>query len=48
MEAAGEANNAIQAKYSKDKKVGEGTYAVVYLGQSRPRPTAQYTADNED
>ncbi|GAA5823668.1 hypothetical protein JCM10212_007091 [Sporobolomyces blumeae] len=33
MEAAAEANLAIQRKYSKDKKVGEGTYAVVYLGR---------------
>lgn len=27
------ANAQIQARYSKEKKVGEGTYAVVYLGQ---------------
>ncbi|GAA5902496.1 hypothetical protein JCM5296_006433 [Sporobolomyces johnsonii] len=33
MEAAAEANAALQRKYSKDKKVGEGTYAVVYLGK---------------
>ncbi|GAA5914462.1 hypothetical protein JCM6882_003026 [Rhodosporidiobolus microsporus] len=33
MEAAEAANAAIQAKYTKDKKVGEGTYAVVYLGK---------------
>jgi cyclin-dependent kinase 7 len=33
MEAAEAANSAIQAKYTKDKKVGEGTYAVVYLGK---------------
>ncbi|GAA5825235.1 hypothetical protein JCM11251_006155 [Rhodosporidiobolus azoricus] len=33
MEAAEAANVAIQAKYTKDKKVGEGTYAVVYLGK---------------
>ncbi|KAM0752429.1 Pkinase-domain-containing protein [Meredithblackwellia eburnea MCA 4105] len=33
MEAAKEANDLIQKKYSKDKKVGEGTYAVVYLGR---------------
>lgn len=32
MEAAEAANLAIQQRYSKDKKVGEGTYAVVYLG----------------
>ncbi|BGP17384.1 hypothetical protein JCM10213_002867 [Rhodosporidiobolus nylandii] len=33
MEAAAAANLAIQARYTKDKKVGEGTYAVVYLGK---------------
>ncbi|KAK4705978.1 cyclin-dependent kinase 7, partial [Phenoliferia sp. Uapishka_3] len=33
MEAAEVANAQIQARYSKEKKVGEGTYAVVYLGQ---------------
>jgi len=33
MEAAALANLTIQQKYSKDKKVGEGTYAVVYLGK---------------
>lgn len=33
MEAAAVANSRIQAKYSKERKVGEGTYAVVYLGQ---------------
>lgn len=33
MEAAESANLAIAAKYSKDRKVGEGTYAVVYLGE---------------
>ncbi|GAA5992820.1 hypothetical protein JCM10908_001354 [Rhodotorula pacifica] len=33
MEAAEAANLAIQKRYSKDKKVGEGTYAVVYLGR---------------
>jgi len=33
MEAAAQANLTIQQKYSKDKKVGEGTYAVVYLGK---------------
>ncbi|GAA5999674.1 CDC2/CDK family serine/threonine-protein kinase [Rhodotorula paludigena] len=32
-EAAEAANAAIQRKYTKDKKVGEGTYAVVYLGK---------------
>ena len=33
MEAAQLANAAIAQSYSKDKKVGEGTYAVVYLGK---------------
>lgn len=33
MEAAEAANAAIQRKYTKDKKVGEGTYAVVYVGK---------------
>ncbi|GAA5997079.1 hypothetical protein JCM5350_000814 [Sporobolomyces pararoseus] len=33
MEAATLLNLSIQQKYSKDKKVGEGTYAVVYLGR---------------
>ncbi|GAA5850646.1 hypothetical protein JCM9279_006373 [Rhodotorula babjevae] len=33
MEAAQLANAAIAKSYSKDKKVGEGTYAVVYLGK---------------
>ncbi|GAA5990243.1 hypothetical protein JCM11641_001796 [Rhodosporidiobolus odoratus] len=33
MQAAEAANAAIQDKYTKDKKVGEGTYAVVYLGK---------------
>ncbi|KAL8279956.1 hypothetical protein RQP46_007537 [Phenoliferia psychrophenolica] len=33
MEAAEVANAQIQARYSKEKKVGEGTYAVVYLGK---------------
>lgn len=33
MEAAEAANAAIQQRYTKDKKVGEGTYAVVYLGR---------------
>lgn len=33
MEAASLLNLSIQQKYSKDKKVGEGTYAVVYLGR---------------
>ncbi|TNY24418.1 kinase-like domain-containing protein [Rhodotorula diobovata] len=33
MEAAEQANAAIAQSYSKDKKVGEGTYAVVYLGK---------------
>ncbi|GAA6021420.1 hypothetical protein JCM11491_006703 [Sporobolomyces phaffii] len=33
MEAAARLNLSIQQKYSKDKKVGEGTYAVVYLGR---------------
>lgn len=33
MEAAEAANVAIQRKYTKDKKVGEGTYAVVYVGK---------------
>ncbi|GAA6025425.1 hypothetical protein JCM8202_005293 [Rhodotorula sphaerocarpa] len=32
MEAAEAANAAVQRRYSKEKKVGEGTYAVVYLG----------------
>lgn len=32
MEAALAANEDIQSRYTKDKKVGEGTYAVVYLG----------------
>lgn len=35
VEAAAEENRKIQHKYSKDKKVGEGTYAVVYLGELR-------------
>lgn len=34
MEAAAVANHRIQLKYSKERKVGEGTYAVVYLGES--------------
>ena len=25
-------DSIVQNKYSKDRKVGEGTYAVVYLG----------------
>ncbi|GAA5926570.1 TFIIH complex serine/threonine-protein kinase subunit KIN28 [Sporobolomyces koalae] len=33
MEAATLLNLSIQRKYTKDKKVGEGTYAVVYLGR---------------
>ncbi|SCV70316.1 BQ2448_1710 [Microbotryum intermedium] len=33
MEAAEAANNKIQSLYSKDNKVGEGTYAVVYAGR---------------
>ena len=32
MEAAAVANELIASKYSKERKVGEGTYAVVYLG----------------
>ena len=28
------ANELIASKYTKDRKVGEGTYAVVYLGPS--------------
>ncbi|KAK4049128.1 TFIIH complex serine/threonine-protein kinase subunit kin28 [Microbotryomycetes sp. JL201] len=35
MQAAEEANERIQSKYSKDRKVGEGTYAVVYLGKEK-------------
>ena len=31
-EAAEALNAQVQARYTKDKKVGEGTYAVVYLG----------------
>ncbi|ORY70635.1 kinase-like domain-containing protein, partial [Leucosporidium creatinivorum] len=33
MQAAEDANRALMLRYSKDKKVGEGTYAVVYLGR---------------
>lgn len=33
MEAAEKANLIIASKYSKERKVGEGTYAVVYLGK---------------
>ncbi|SGY14922.1 BQ5605_C013g07168 [Microbotryum silenes-dioicae] len=33
MEAAEAANNKILSLYSKDNKVGEGTYAVVYAGR---------------
>jgi len=33
MEAAAAENDKIMRAYSKDKKIGEGTYAVVYLGR---------------
>lgn len=31
----GDQNKAIQNKYTKERKVGEGTYAVVYLGKQQ-------------
>lgn len=36
MEAAEVANALIQKRYTKDRKIGEGTYAVVYIGALSP------------
>lgn len=33
MDLAQKMNDAVMAKYTKDKKVGEGTFAVVYVGK---------------
>ncbi|RPB19151.1 hypothetical protein L211DRAFT_853427 [Terfezia boudieri ATCC MYA-4762] len=30
--------NEIKNKYTKDKKIGEGTYAIVYLGHTKTQP----------
>lgn len=35
MEAAELANLRIQQSYTKDKKIGEGTYASVYEGRQK-------------
>ncbi|KAF8477400.1 protease-like protein [Kalaharituber pfeilii] len=44
LAAAEDLNEAIKNKYTKDKKIGEGTYAIVYLGHAKdtypPRPVA--------
>ncbi|PGH30992.1 CMGC/CDK/CDK7 protein kinase [[Emmonsia] crescens] len=39
-EPAEQLNAAISHKYIKDKKLGEGTYAIVYLGHLRHDPTS--------
>ncbi|ODH47202.1 CMGC/CDK/CDK7 protein kinase [Paracoccidioides brasiliensis] len=39
-EPAEQLNAAVSHKYIKDKKLGEGTYAIVYLGHLRTDPTS--------
>ncbi|KAF8419438.1 kinase-like domain-containing protein [Tirmania nivea] len=37
-ELAEDLNEEIKNKYTKDKKIGEGTYAIVYLGHTKTHP----------
>ncbi|KAI5299531.1 hypothetical protein KEM56_003170, partial [Ascosphaera pollenicola] len=39
-EPAEQLNALVRNKYIKDRKLGEGTYAVVYLGHLRSDPTS--------
>ncbi|KAF3900714.1 hypothetical protein GY632_0596 [Trichophyton interdigitale] len=44
-ELAEQLNADVRRKYVKDKKLGEGTYAVVYLGHLRDDPTSLIKSD---